>query len=369
MAARGPGYTELPDNVAQRDWHLVSNDEYFYQNIVRSWKASGMKEVTLQLKKYEWLRAKIWGAGVGSLLEDFEAVEKEDQLKTLATAMRLSRCTLRRCCWELPSQLYGRLETSTHGAAVSVCAGIERRSEALAVNDFYSEHELWLRPLFHSGLQLPDGIPVNNQTADMHTKAITCLLFFGDGKLASGSEDGLVKVWDLDSGHCTATLPHKGVGTLVFGTDGCLFSASQQDRLIMKWTDLEKCIGAKQAVMERPPKKEKTDVAGQDQYVVALVKTGAIMDVNLEPVRDAVILYNRKDEDQDTSKDPYRLVYMCCDDQRPIMASWTHDCEVRQTLIGEYDGCYIAALGDVKGNVVILRVERYTPLSAPKVGI
>ena len=34
--------TEMPDAVAARDWHLVSNDEYFYQNISRSWKAAGV---------------------------------------------------------------------------------------------------------------------------------------------------------------------------------------------------------------------------------------------------------------------------------------------------------------------------------------
>lgn len=54
-------------------------------------------------------------------------------------ALKLSRGTVARACWELSSQLYGRLGTSLHnGAAVSVCAGIERRSEGLSVGMFLS---------------------------------------------------------------------------------------------------------------------------------------------------------------------------------------------------------------------------------------
>ena len=39
--------------------------------------------------------------------------------------------------------------------------------------------------------------------------------------------------------------------------------------------------------------------------------------------------------------------------------------QVKQTLISEYRGHYIIAFGDTQGNVVLLRVERYTPLSIP----
>lgn len=31
---------------------------------------------------------------------------------------------------------------------------------------------------------------------------------------------------------------------------------------------------------------------------------------------------------QDASQESYRLLYVCCDDQRVVMASWTHDYEV-----------------------------------------
>eukprot|EP00667_Euglena_gracilis_P001105 EG_transcript_1106 len=363
MAALGAAEDKMPDNVALREWHQVANDEYFYDYIFRSWKIAGMKEVTLQMKKFEWLRAKVWGADIHSLLQDFEEVSDE-QFRTLHDALKLSRGTVARACWELSSQLYGRLGTSLHnGAAVSVCAGIERRSEGLSVGDFSQDNELWLRPLFHSGLQLPKDLPAHKQAADMHSGPISCLLFFGEDRLASASEDGTVKVWDVDSGKCLATLPHPKVSTLVLTVDGCLCSGSREDRTIIKWIDWEKGEGEKQTVLEKPAKKE--EEAPADKYTVCMVKSGLVVDDAGEPVRDAVLLCNSKDEDVDASQESYRLLYVCCDDQRVVMASWTHDYEVRQVVLGEHGGFYLVAIGDAKGNVVLLRVERYIPLAAP----
>eukprot|EP00668_Euglena_longa_P014473 GGOE01018463.1.p1 GENE.GGOE01018463.1~~GGOE01018463.1.p1 ORF type:complete len:1192 (+),score=305.51 GGOE01018463.1:54-3578(+) len=363
VGAMGEG-AKMPDNVALREWHQVANDEYFYEHIFRSWKEAGMKEVTLQMKKFEWLRAKVWGAGIHSLLQDFEEISDE-QFRTLHDALKLSRGTLARACWELSSQLYGRLGTSlNNGAAVSVCAGIERRSEGLLVGDLSLENELWLRPLFHSGLQLPKDLPLHKQAAEMHTQPITCLLFFGEGLLASASEDGIVKIWDVDSGKCLASLPHPKVSTLVLNVDGCLCSGSREDRTIIKWMDWAKGEGEKQTVLEKPPKKEEED-AKVDKYTVCMVKSGLVVDDSGEPVRDAVLFCNSKDEDVDASQESYRLLYVCCDDQRVVMASWTHDCEVRQVALGEHSGFYIVAIGDVKGNVILTRVERYTPLTPP----
>ena len=32
---------EIPSEVEERNWHLVSEDDYFYQNISKSWKEAG----------------------------------------------------------------------------------------------------------------------------------------------------------------------------------------------------------------------------------------------------------------------------------------------------------------------------------------
>eukprot|EP00998_Keelungia_sp_KM082_P002334 NODE_1283_length_1396_cov_80.367218_g1272_i0.p1 GENE.NODE_1283_length_1396_cov_80.367218_g1272_i0~~NODE_1283_length_1396_cov_80.367218_g1272_i0.p1 ORF type:complete len:423 (+),score=55.09 NODE_1283_length_1396_cov_80.367218_g1272_i0:76-1344(+) len=75
-------------------------------------------------------------------------------------------------------------------------------------------------------------------TMEGHTGTTVCLAFQAadeGGLLASGSEDGTVRLWDTTSKACLQTLPHGGAVTCVsISDDGSILSGST-DRTIVQW--------------------------------------------------------------------------------------------------------------------------------------
>ena len=57
------------------------------------------------------------------------------------------------------------------------------------------------------------------RTLQGHTPAVKALVPCARGKLASGSYDGTIEVWDVATGHCERTL--RGHGNLVMVLAGC----------------------------------------------------------------------------------------------------------------------------------------------------
>ena len=65
------------------------------------------------------------------------------------------------------------------------------------------------------------------RTQEAHKHSVDKLQFLGYSKLASGSSDKTIKIWDIESGSCISTLEgHKDfVNTLQFlGNAGSLFT-------------------------------------------------------------------------------------------------------------------------------------------------
>ncbi|KAL2890567.1 Vegetative incompatibility protein HET-E-1 [Ceratocystis lukuohia] len=76
------------------------------------------------------------------------------------------------------------------------------------------------------------------QTLEGHEEIVTSVVFSNDGqRLASGSEDSTVKIWDATSGACLQTLEghHSSVSSVVFSNDGQRLASGSWDKTVKIW--------------------------------------------------------------------------------------------------------------------------------------
>ncbi len=177
---------------------------------------------------FRWLDARLRAAGIDALLGDWADLEATPELSALERALRHAAHVLGHegSDWNgadfLASQLLGRLQRRSESELVSLC---ERAEEHIRVRR-------GLRPLTPSLLASESLL----RTLAGHTHGVTALALLADGRLASGSEDGTIKLWNTSSGACEATLEGHtlGVTALAALADGRLASGST-DAKIKLW--------------------------------------------------------------------------------------------------------------------------------------
>jgi len=89
-------------------------------------------------------------------------------------------------------------------------------------------------------------------TLEGHTTFVWTVAFSPDGRiLASGDNDGVIKVWDTGSGQCLTTLQSgpSPIGALAFRLDGETLLSSSSDETIMLWDMGKKGSGCSRQVV------------------------------------------------------------------------------------------------------------------------
>ncbi|QYT06072.1 hypothetical protein H0G86_012939 [Trichoderma simmonsii] len=74
------------------------------------------------------------------------------------------------------------------------------------------------------------------QTLEGHSDSVNSVVFSPDGqRLASGSDDGTIKIWDVNSGSCQTLECYNPVLSIVFSPDGQQLASGLSDGVIKVW--------------------------------------------------------------------------------------------------------------------------------------
>lgn len=207
-------------------WPELPRDEsYLWNHLFHHLLGAGQGDVCrVLLLDFQYLSAKLGATDVNALLGDYSFfAEKEDDLRLVRDALRLSAHVLARNPAELAGQLLGRLLDRREAGIRSLLRG----SKGSGVP--------WLRPRA-ANLTGPGGALI--RTIE-HPSTPNALVALSDGRVVSGSADGILRVWDVGSGQALQVLEGHTAwvnAVAAVGTDRVVSCSS--DRTLRVW-DLE----------------------------------------------------------------------------------------------------------------------------------
>ncbi|MBK8337066.1 MAG: DUF4062 domain-containing protein [Sterolibacteriaceae bacterium] len=151
----------------------------------------------LMLTNYEWIAQRLRLRGVEALIADCKHLGDLAEAPLLRALFRSSAHVLRRYPDQLPAQLLGRIRS----LADTTCQ----------LADLLAATKSWVaqRPAkTHCSMLLPSTGSLRISTSQLarfeeHTEEITTLVPLADGRIAFGSNDGTVRLWDPEGGHKT----------------------------------------------------------------------------------------------------------------------------------------------------------------------
>lgn len=188
---------------------------YAYERLPWHLSEAGEREaLDALLLEPGWMRGKISETDVRSLLTDYDQYAPADRSAQglVRRALRLGAGSIGRDKRQLLPQLHGRL------------LGIETAEIARFVNN---AHDLVPRPALVT--QRPTLTPPGAQVArfEGHSSGVNALACLSGGRLASGSDDTTIRIWDLQSGSEITRLESIGgsVNALTALPDGRLAAA------------------------------------------------------------------------------------------------------------------------------------------------
>jgi len=165
-------------------WH------YFAYHLCESEQISQLYSL---LCNFNWLQSKLNATTADSLSLDYNLLQSDENLHLVQRAIQMSMHTLNQDKTQLAGQLLGRLLFSEHPDIQSL---LEQAKQWKGAS--------WLRP-FISSLTTPNTALL--RTLIGHSDYIRALVVMPDGKQAvSSSNDGTLKVWDIETGETLCTL-------------------------------------------------------------------------------------------------------------------------------------------------------------------
>ena len=252
------------------------NAEYVYRHLPEHLNAAGDREALIdKLLDPGWLTAKLAATHSPlALVTDYERYGEGQLQSLIGRALRLTTAICARDEQQLLPQLVGRLMTITEAGAsafVGRARSLIRPPAWVSMRPSLTPPGAELTRLEgHTGgvkslVLLPDGRLASGshdttvrlwdlvhgaETSRLegHTSDVTALAMLPDGRLASGSSDNTVRLWDLSTGTEAGRLDghSKGITSLALLPDGRLASGSH-DHTIRLWNLIS---GAESARLE-----------------------------------------------------------------------------------------------------------------------
>lgn len=218
-------------------WSQGPRDGYFFQHLAEHLAAAGqIEELARLLLSPAWMAARLDNGGICALLGDYEVglgngLEAREEIHLVQRALSLTQGTLAKAPDQLSAQLFGRL------------AAYEQEDvQQLLVEAGNLDIPLWLQPVL-AYFPPPVGFPAMNsagQTSiEHHSGPVTSVAFAPDlRQVVTGSVDGLLKVWDLESGRLLRSLKgHAGkvLSVIITPNGRRVISTAIKDRAINLW--------------------------------------------------------------------------------------------------------------------------------------
>ena len=171
---------------------LPRHESYLWTHLIHHLIGAGQSDVCRALLlDFDYLRSKLSATDINALLADYSFfAEKDQELRLVRDALRLSAHVLARNPNELPGQLLGRL--------------LDRREPGIRslLQASKGSGAPWLRPR-KASLTRPGGALIRTIEHPGKACALTVL---SDGRVVSGSDDGMLRVWDVESGQILRNL-------------------------------------------------------------------------------------------------------------------------------------------------------------------
>lgn len=210
--------------LCPKGWHSGADDGYFFDRLpYHLHKAGRLAELSDLLFDFHWLQKKLFYSSIASLVRDLNLVTSDDEVALLGRAIRLSAHSLGLDSRLLAGQLLGRL----------TAAGGERIRKLLAMAATESNGPCF-QPISRC-LTQPDESALLGQEARRGGRSRPAMI--GDTRVAIGSIDGIIRVFDFDTGKVALELSghSDGVEAIVFVEELQQLASGSADATVRLW--------------------------------------------------------------------------------------------------------------------------------------